>query len=189
MADEPGRKRNIQHIVQLIRKNGGIKLDLGCGFNKQPGFVGIDKRRVDGVDIVHDLEDLPYPLPDSCCLTILAAHILEHLDPRKMVDIMNELWRIMKPHGQMLIATPYAGSQGFWQDPTHTKGFIEATWTYFDPIHPLYEIYRPRPWKIERNAWHATGNMEVVLSAIKPENEQGRRVRKPAVQGHRKKNK
>ena len=186
MADQPGRKRHLQHIVQLIKKNGGIKLDMGCGFNKQPGYVGMDKRRVDGVDIVHDLEDVPYPLPDECCVTILASHIMEHLDPRKFINIMDELWRVMKPHGQLLISTPYAGTPGFWQDPTHIHAYNEATWTYFEPGRALYEVYRPKPWKIERNAWHASGNMEVILSAKK---EQGQRVHESAAQRKNKKHK
>jgi len=124
----------------------------------------MDKRRVDGVDIVHDLQIIPYPLPDECCVTILASHILEHLDPRLMIDIMDELWRVMKPEGQLMIGTPYAGTPGFWQDPTHMNAFNEATWTYFDPVMPLYQVYRPMPWKIDRNTWHATGNMEVILA-------------------------
>ena len=103
------------------------------------------------VDIVHDLEQLPYPLPDKCCVTILASHIMEHLDPRRFIDIMDELWRVMKPDGQLLISTPYAGTPGFWQDPTHIHGYNEATWTYFDPELPLYQVYRPKPWRIERN--------------------------------------
>ena len=32
----------------------GIQLDIGCGSNKQKGFVGMDKRDIAGVDIVHD---------------------------------------------------------------------------------------------------------------------------------------
>jgi len=170
-------------IAQLIRKNGGIKLDLGCGFKKQPGFVGMDKRRVDGVDIVHNVEKIPYPLPDNCCHTVLASHILEHIDPRVFIDVMDELWRVMKVHGQLLISTPYAGTPGFWQDPTHIHGYNEATWTYFEPGQHLYEVYRPKPWRIQRNTWHSSGNMEVILVKEK----EGQRLHESAAQGKNKK--
>ncbi len=86
---------------------------------------------------------------------------------------MDEIWRIMKPEGQLMITTPYAGSFGFWQDPTHIKGFNEATWAYFDPMVPLdrsnpslgglWNIYEPSPWRISVNTWHANGNAEIVL--------------------------
>ena len=32
-----------------------LKLDLGCGLSKKEGFLGVDRRKFDGVDIVHDL--------------------------------------------------------------------------------------------------------------------------------------
>jgi SAM-dependent methyltransferase len=84
---------------------------------------------------------------------------------------MDEVWRILKPGGEFIIGLPYAGSPGFWQDPTHINGCSEATWLYFDPqgspmLDPtgvLYSIYKPKPWKIKVNTWHVTGNSEIVL--------------------------
>ena len=32
-----------------------IKIDVGCGSSKLDGFIGIDSLKLDGVDIVHDL--------------------------------------------------------------------------------------------------------------------------------------
>ena len=32
-----------------------LKIDLGCGTNKRPGFFGVDRRAFDGVDGVTDL--------------------------------------------------------------------------------------------------------------------------------------
>jgi SAM-dependent methyltransferase len=151
-------------VQEILSKNNlGIKLDVGCGSNKQPGYVGMDKRKVEGVDIVHDAEVFPYPLPDGCCSTILLSHLIEHIKPWLMIDLMDELWRLAKVGGQLLISTPYAGSFGYWQDPTHCNGCNEATWTYFDPDYFLYRIYQPKPWRIARNAWWETGNMEIVL--------------------------
>lgn len=149
-----------------MKKKTGILLDFGCGARKQgPHWVGMDKRKLPGVDIVHDLEKPPYPLDSESVVTCVASHVLEHLDPRLTIDIFNEMWRIMKVGGQWVIALPYAGSHGFWQDPTHCNGFNETTFEYFDPeINPiLYGIYTPKPWKIVNRFWHPNGNMEVVL--------------------------
>lgn len=69
-------------MKELLEKNNlGIKIDLGCGAQKQPGFVGIDNRPLPGVDIVHDLELFPWPLPDECASVVMSSHLLEHLDP------------------------------------------------------------------------------------------------------------
>jgi SAM-dependent methyltransferase len=156
-----------------LEKYKGIQLDIGCGSNKQPGFVGMDKREIpEVVDIVHDLEEVPYPLEDESCITIVGSHVWEHLKPWLTIDIMNELWRIMKPGGRLALSMPYGWSYGFVQDPTHCNPSNVATWQYFDPRYPLWIIYQPKPWKIVKGfpVWQETGNMEVVLEKLlKPE--------------------
>ncbi len=152
-------------IDDLIKNNQSIKLDIGCGNNKQQGFVGMDARELKGVDIVHNLEEFPYPLPDNCCSIILGSHIVEHIKPWFTISMFDELWRIMKVGGELVLSTPYAGSRGFWQDPTHCNGFNEVTFQYFDTEYPLYNIYKPKPWKIRKGfpCWQCTGNMEVIM--------------------------
>ena len=83
------------------------------------------------------------------------------------MNFMDELWRVMKPGGRVFIVTPYAGSPGYWQDPTHCNPCNEATWFYFDPLHDsqLYKVYKPKPWKIVPNSlsYQVHGFMEVAL--------------------------
>lgn len=186
---------------ELLNKNNlGIKLDIGCGANKQPKFVGIDIRKGEGVDIVHDLELYPWPLPDECASFAFSSHVVEHINPHKgdarikplielllkkkvvtekeiretigeyegypsFMRFMDEVWRIMKYDGEFVIGAPYAGSSGFWQDPTHINGVNENTFAYFDPcdISGLFNIYRPKPWKIVSNNGNVNGSIEVVL--------------------------
>jgi predicted SAM-dependent methyltransferase len=155
------------NILALLKKNNlGIKLDVGCGGNKQAGFVGMDIRAIPGVDIVHDIEETPYPLPKECCSVILASHLVEHICPKRFINVMNEWWRLCKPGGQAWIAMPYGTSFGYHQDPTHCNSRNEATWSYFTPFHALYKIYYPKPWKIVKNFWRENGNMEVVLEKM-----------------------
>ena len=127
-------------IMDLIKKNNqGIRLDVACGNNKNKGFIGLDIQKLDGVDIVHDIEVVPYPLPSECCSLILASHIVEHICPKKFLNVMNELWRIMKFDGQLAIAAPYGGSPGFQQDPTHcfsedTEVLTEKGWELIEDV-------------------------------------------------------
>lgn len=79
---------------------------------------------------------------------------------------MDEVWRVLKPGGRFMAAFPFAGSPGFWQDPTHINGITHHTLAYFDPLDAggfLYKIYKPKPWKIIMSSWHQEGNMEIVL--------------------------
>lgn len=83
-----------------------------------------------------------------------------------LMRFMDEAWRVSKVGGQLAMVLPYAGSTGFYQDPTHSSPISEATFFYFDPENEshLWHIYKPRPWKIEVNSYQINGNLEVVLS-------------------------
>jgi hypothetical protein len=160
-------------INKLLKDKQGIRLDIGCGQNKNPGFVGLDMFAYKGVDIVHDVEVFPWPLPDECVITATASHLLEHINPHKgvFIDFMNEVWRVMKPYGQFAFVVPHASSPGYQQDPTHCNMINETTMHYFDPdpemkaFGPaLYNFYHPKPWKIEKQYFSYQGNLEVLLS-------------------------
>lgn len=154
-----------------INAKKGFMLDIGCGEGKEPNCVGLDIRDLPGVDIVHDMESIPYPLPDECCISILARHVVEHINPAKglFLRVMNEWWRLLKPYGRLMLTTPYPGSPGYWADPTHTgNAWSEMTAAYFCPEHPsgMWNGYKPSPWIIVANAWHVNGNMEIVLAKM-----------------------
>lgn len=159
-----------ESIEQILEERGGIRLDIGGGINPQEGFVNLDMQDIDGVDIVHDVTDIPWPLPDECVLVAMASHLVEHIPPHNFgfLNFMNEVWRVMKPGGEFLIATPHGASAGYLQDPTHCNPCSEATWAYFDPLEPntsglLYRIYRPKPWRLKYMSFDPFHNMEVIL--------------------------
>ena len=145
-----------------------IKLDVACGTNKQKGFIGIDIRDLPGVDIVHDLEQFPWPLHDESVMIAVASHFFEHVKPWLSIKLMDELWRVLIVGGTLAVATPYPGSVGFWQDPTHQNGWSEITFQYFDPRYPLFSIYQPMPWAIKKGfpVWQQNGNLEVIMEKI-----------------------
>ena len=149
-----------------------IKLDMGCGPYTKDGFLGLDNRKLPNVTYVHDMEVFPYPLSAESCEEIRANHILEHIKPWHTINVMNELWRIIKMDGVLSISVPYGGSPNYWQDPTHCNGFIELTFWYFDPTIKgtnLYKIYKPKPWKI-CNGYpikQPNSNLDVVLRKIR----------------------
>ena len=53
--------------------------DLGCGSRKAPGSIGVDIHRWPGVDVVADLNQVPWDLEDSAFDTILCTHFIEHV--------------------------------------------------------------------------------------------------------------
>lgn len=162
-------------IKKLLKEKSGIRLDIGCGSNKNPGFVGIDMLDLPGVDIIHDLEETPWPLPDESVIMATASHVLEHINPHKgvFINVMNEIWRVLKPGGQFAFVVPHASSHGYQQDPTHCNMINETTMHYFAPLSStqLYNFYRPKPWKIERQFFNPNTNIEVLLTKLPEDTE------------------
>jgi SAM-dependent methyltransferase len=48
-----------------------------------------------------------------------------------MVELFNEVYRVLKNGGEFYFETPVAGTQGYWQDPTHVFGWTAETLHYF----------------------------------------------------------
>lgn len=108
-----------------------MKLDLGCGQNKQPGFKGADIAPGPGVDFVVDLEQYPWKeFKDDSIEEIYASHYVEHVGD--LMKFMNEVWRIATPNAKITFIAPYYTSIRCWQDPTHKRAISEATWMYYN---------------------------------------------------------
>lgn len=155
-------------IKKLIREKAQVNIQLGGGKDCPRGFINIDILDTPQVDIVHDLEQTPWPLPDECADMLVASHLVEHINPAKggFLKFMDEAWRVSKVGSSFLISTPFAGSYGYFQDPTHVNPCNDATFWYFDPMKnygSLYNVYKPKPWKIKAEAWDMQGNLEVML--------------------------
>lgn len=125
-----------------------IKLDVGCGWRKENGYVGLDIRDIEGVDIVHDVCEFPWPLPYNCCTEIRMVLVWCCIEPKYRIKFMDELWRIAKPGCVVSIKAVHTMSQYLPHDPIYYTGANEMTFCYFDPSHPKYKTYKPKPWKI-----------------------------------------
>lgn len=169
-----GRRKPVK---QLIAERRGIILDVGCGDeeSKYPGAVGMDYQDLPGVDVVHDWNKFPWPFEDGSVLTIIASHVIEHVDPvdGHFIQWMNEAHRVLRVGGQIAIVTPYAGSAYYWQDPTHCNGCTERTFWYFAPHHPsrYHVFYHPSPWWIEQCHFSIEGMLEVTLRKLEDDPE------------------
>lgn len=114
-----------------------LKLDLGCGkrldnhHTKQAGFVGVDIADIEGVDIVHDLTQFPYPFDDNSVDEIFNSHFIEHLTGEQQMAFFNECYRIMKPGAKMTCIAPYYNSVRCMQDPTHKTEISEQRFYYY----------------------------------------------------------
>ena len=106
-------------------------LNLGCGTDIKSGWVNHDMVRLAGIDIVHDLNVVPWPWDDNSIDEVYAKDVLEHLP--NTLSALGEIFRITKPGASIYIAVPYWNSWEAITDPTHVTQFNEFTFNFFDP--------------------------------------------------------
>ena len=123
-------------------------LDLGCGKNKIKSknendlVIGADSIKLDGVDVVYDLEKFPWPFKDNEFDLIISNHTLEHLS--NLVKTMEEIYRVGKPGAIIKVNVPYFAYPGAFQDPTHKRFFTLRTFEYFNEKNGLSYYSRAR---------------------------------------------
>lgn len=110
----------------------GLKLNLGCGNRRFEGFVNVDK--YGSPDVQHDLEQFPWPWPDSSVDQVRLIHVLEHLgrDPEVFIGVMKELFRVCRHGAQVEIVVPHPRHDNFLGDPTHVRVINLQVMTLFD---------------------------------------------------------
>jgi SAM-dependent methyltransferase len=160
LIDLPQAKSVDQCLKGLIAKasdlHGTSTLDLGCGSNPQNPFRA---EQVYGIDIrdnpskyikCADLTVEAIPFEDNAFDFITAFDIIEHIPkviylPQRrfpFVELMNEIWRTLKPGGYFLSHTPVYPFSAIFGDPTHVSVLTHETFTgYFDDVRRNAEMY------------------------------------------------
>jgi hypothetical protein len=100
-----------------------MRLNLGCGSNKRDGFVNVDISPLCNPDQVLNLEDTPWPWPDSSVDEIAMTHVLEHLGQTTEIyfDILRELYRVCRHSATITIVVPHPRHDDFLHDATHVR--------------------------------------------------------------------
>jgi SAM-dependent methyltransferase len=99
-----------------------IKINLGCGIHTHSGFINVDnyftfndlkkKKGVFGAAIVEPnskfvqadiMKQLPFP--DNYADYIISVDVIEHIPIRKVISVLKEVYRIMKPGGKFVLIT------------------------------------------------------------------------------------
>jgi hypothetical protein len=129
-----------------------LKLNMGCGHNRIPGFVNVDASPVCNPDQVVDLEVTPWPWADNAAELILFNHSLEHMggDPKVFLALMTEMYRVAAPDCELAINVPHPRHDDFINDPTHVRPITPALMALFD--------------REQNDAWQAAGHANTPLS-------------------------
>jgi hypothetical protein len=104
LPEGTGAKQGYKAIIDKLQEEGQpIKFNMGCGQDRIPGYMGVDKHNP-AADIKIDLFDLD--LPDNCADEVLASHVIEHLPQHRAPEALSNWLRLLKPGGKLAMEQP-----------------------------------------------------------------------------------
>lgn len=138
-------------------------LDLGGGMNPRNPYnrnvlYCIDLQAADQSclppQVIYCRQDFvihPLPFESNFFDSLSAFDVLEHV-PRQLlsgdgeliypfINLMNEVYRVLKPGGLLLAATPAYPHPDAFQDPTHVNFMTNKTVGYFSGDKPFARMY------------------------------------------------
>lgn len=81
-----------------------MKLNVGCGERRLPGYTGVDAVARGAADIISPADKIP--LEDECADEILAVHVVEHVHIWEVPALLAEWYRLLKPGGLLVLEMP-----------------------------------------------------------------------------------
>jgi SAM-dependent methyltransferase len=112
---------------------------VGCGINKYPGAIGVDRNANTRADVIADLDQYPFPFADSSFREVRAIHVIEHVTD--VIRTMEEFYRLLAPNGRAVIVTPHYTDFSSFCDPTHRWHLNSFSLRYFGEDHGGYSYY------------------------------------------------
>ena len=143
-------------------------LDIGCGEHKISGAIGMDVNPRTAADVIHDLDDVPYPFSDNRFDQIVGRHVIEHV--QNPTAVMGELHRITRPGGLIRLVAPHWTNPDFATDLTHRNHINSYSFRNFTDDSAVFAFYtdvrfRQRSCRVTvLNVWKACG-VELLINS------------------------
>lgn len=104
LPEGSGVKSGYSAIIQkLIEEGQPIRFNMGCGTERIPGYMGVDKNS-DRADFRMDAFELK--VPDDVVDEVLAMHFIEHLPQHRAPEMLIKWFDMLKLGGKVVIETP-----------------------------------------------------------------------------------
>lgn len=123
------------------------KLNLGCGRKTRKGWINIDINQGKNVQLVHNLNNIPYPFKDNTVKEIYARAVVEHLHilPDEFVT---ECYRILVKGGKLKFSMPYSTSVNRDISPQHSgRASLYETFDVYTKQHFPHDFVKFRKIK------------------------------------------
>lgn len=122
-------------------------LNLGCGLKHLPEAVNLDITRETNPDVIHDLNQVPWPLPAGHFREVLVYDVVEHLDD--FIATMEEIHRVCSDGAVVRITVPHFSCANAYTDPTHRRLFGYFSLDYLTDENEIQFYSRARFKKMQ----------------------------------------
>lgn len=130
-------------------KDTDLVLDVGAGAN-QSGTLNIDIRPLKGIDVVCNALYLPFR--DNTFTKVIHNQVLEHFSYRHALDLLKEIYRVLKPGGTLEFWTPNFQALGI------LDAWLKAPICYYYPeiptIYPPLSGVQDYPENVHLSQWN-----------------------------------
>lgn len=92
---------HVPHFTQ----SGELRLHLGCGDIRIPGYCNVDISATPAVDVVADISRLGC-FADGRVAQIYACHVLEHFSHEDTKRVLDRWYRLLEPGGELQLSVP-----------------------------------------------------------------------------------
>lgn len=143
MYKQESYKRDSEHILSLVTKEGGKLLDAGCGPGRLAPIMGKRFEYV-GVDasyhlIEHAKKNYPrmtflkgdirlLEFDDETFDVVTCINVIKHLDRPQVLNALSELVRVMKADGELLIRVPLIPETRSYDEYVRAISKHKVTW-------------------------------------------------------------
>lgn len=109
----------LRDLPEFVPVPEGVILNLGAGEKQIEGSISLGKE--------NGWFAPKLPFDDGSIAAVYAQHFLEHLTGSEVVEMFEEVERVLKPGGVMNIVVPHYSSECAHQDLDHKTAWTESS--------------------------------------------------------------
>lgn len=142
-------------------------IDLDEGMLEAGLSLGLNMERGDGLSFLRTMED------DSA-IAVTAFHVVEHISFDELQDMVNEVLRVLKPGGVIILETPNpenirVSSETFYLDPTHLRPIPSGLLSFITDYYGYSRTKIIRLQESELLSSQIYANIAQVLEGVSPD--------------------
>jgi hypothetical protein len=104
------------------------KLFMACGDERREGYLHVDAFASSNPDIVHAIEQTPWPFESDRFSEIVINHLSRvGREIYQQKSILAELFRVSAADATVVLNLPWIRHDSFWSDPTNVRPYCPET--------------------------------------------------------------